>query len=158
SGHPGQVAVLVAAELCSLTIQRDDTSVANLIASGLFGDGAAAVVAVGADHPSAGHGPSAITSRSRLYPDTEGVMGWDVGSQGLKIVLGAEVPTLVRDHVAADIDRFLADHGLDRTDVAWWVCHPGGPKVLRAFADALDVPHDALAVTWESRRSVGNLS
>src|SRR5699024_8772853 len=74
SGHPRQVAVLVAAELCSLTIQRDDTSVANLIASGLFGDGAAAIVAVGADHPSAGHGPSAITSRSRLYPDTERVM------------------------------------------------------------------------------------
>ena len=172
-GHPQQVAVLLSVELCSLTLQRQDTSVANLVASGLFGDGAAAVVAVGAAHPRAEArepmiagepsglgiaGPEILDSRSRLYPDSERAMGWDVGSGGLRIVLGAEVPELVRAHVGADVDVFLASNGLERSDISWWVCHPGGPKVLRAMQAALDVGPEALAVTWASLRDVGNLS
>ena len=80
---PDQVAVLLAVELCSLTIQRDDTSAANLVASSLFGDGAAAVVATGA--AISDQGPRVLASRSHLYPDTEGVMGWDIGTQGFRI-------------------------------------------------------------------------
>ena len=160
-GHPDDVAVLLSVELCSLTMQSDDLSMANVVASGLFGDGAAAVV-MGGRHRGEGsdeaHRPLVLASRSRLYPDSERAMGWDVGAGGLKIVLGPEVPDLVRTHVRGDVDRFLADAGLTRDDIAWWVAHPGGPKVLEALQDALEVDRDALAVTWRSLAAVGNLS
>jgi alkylresorcinol/alkylpyrone synthase len=99
-----------------------------------------------------------LDTRSRLYEGTERAMGWDVGPTGLRIVLGAEVPDLVREHVGGDVDGFLADHGLTRDDIGWWVCHPGGPKVLDAMQEALGVDHDALALTWDSLRRIGNLS
>ena len=167
---PDQVAVLLSVELCSLTLQREDLSIPNLIASGLFGDGAAAVVVVGAERAAAladagragggvvSVGPEIVATRSVFYPDTERVMGWDISEQGFRIVLSAEVPDMARDHLAGDVDRFLADHGLARADVASWVCHPGGPKVLAAIEEALALPADALALTWESLREVGNLS
>jgi alkylresorcinol/alkylpyrone synthase len=164
AGHPTDVAVLLAVELCSLTVQRDDVSVPNLVASGLFGDGAAAVVAVGDDHPRAGARtggppqPDVLASRSRLYADTERAMGWDVSATGLRIVLGAEVPELVEKYVGEDVDGFLGDHGLARRDVGWWVCHPGGPKVLEALQAALGLPREALLVTWDSLARIGNLS
>lgn len=160
AGHPDGVAVLLAVELCSLTLQRDDTSTANLVASGLFGDGAAAVVLVGdrAAQRLAPHGVQVVASRSRLYPGTERAMGWDVGATGLRIVLGAEVPDLVRTQVRGDVDGFLSAYGLDRARVGWWVAHPGGPKVLDAMAEALEVPAEALGVTWRSLARIGNLS
>ncbi len=155
-GHPGQVAALVAVELCSLTVQRDDMSMPNLVASGLFGDGASAVVARGGD---AGPGAAAVLdSRSRLYPDSERTMGFDVTSTGLRIVLDAGVPSLVDRYLREDVDGFLADHGLSRDDIGWWVCHPGGPKVIEALQRSLDVAPDALELTWQSLARVGNLS
>jgi alkylresorcinol/alkylpyrone synthase len=159
-GHPDEVAVLLSVELCSLTVQRDDRSVANMVASGLFGDGAAAVVMVGANRWTmvTGGGPRVIATRSRLYPDTARAMGWDVGATGLRIVLGAEVPDLVRENVRDDVDRFLSGHELTRADIGWWVAHPGGPKVLEAMQEALEVDREALAVTWRSLDRIGNLS
>ena len=158
-GRPGQTAVLVAAELCSLTLQRDDVSVPNLVASGLFGDGAAAVVAVGQARQGGPDGAvHVLDSRSRLYPDSERTMGFDVASTGLRIVLDAAVPSLVERYLRADVDAFLADHDLTRDDIGWWVCHPGGPKVIEALQAALEVPRDAVALTWESLADVGNLS
>jgi alkylresorcinol/alkylpyrone synthase len=85
-------------------------------------------------------------------------MGWDVRGTGLQIVLGAEVPDLVRENVRGDVDGFLADHGLTRADIGWWVAHPGGPKVLDAMAEALEVAPEALGVTWRSLDRIGNLS
>ncbi|KRF37237.1 type III polyketide synthase [Nocardioides sp. Soil805] len=155
-GHPDHTAVLVAVELCSLTIQRDDVSVPNLVASGLFGDGAAAVVAVGSAKQD---GPvEVLASRSRLYPDSERTMGFDVTGGGLRIVLDAAVPAIVERHLRGDVDGFLADHGLTRADIGWWVCHPGGPKVIEALQSALEVPQEALQLTWDSLARVGNLS
>lgn len=158
-GHPGHVAVLVAVELCSLTVQRDDVSVPNLVASGLFGDGASAVVAAGRDRATPETSPvRVLDSRSRLYPGTERTMGFDVTSGGLRIVLDAEVPALVERHLRGDVDGFLADHGLTRDDIGFWVCHPGGPKVIEALEAALEVPREALQLTWDSLARVGNLS
>jgi alkylresorcinol/alkylpyrone synthase len=164
-GHPGDVAVLLSVEMCSLTLQRSDDSMANLVASGLFGDGAAAVVMVGDDvrqtRPAgyvAGSQPTVLATRSRMYPDSERLMGWDIGASGLRIVLGVEVPELVRAHVGTDVDDFLTRNGLQRSDIAWWVCHPGGPKVLEAMQDALGLDGDALSVTWNSLDRIGNLS
>ena len=155
-GHPGHTAVLVAVELCSLTVQADDTSVPNLVASGLFGDGASAVVAVGDDR--LGGTVRVLDSRSRLYPDSERTMGFDIASTGLRIVLDAEVPSLVERYLRDDVDTFLAEHDLTRDDIGWWVCHPGGPKVIEALQSALEVPREAVRLTWESLARVGNLS
>ncbi|MGH8869585.1 MAG: type III polyketide synthase [Actinomycetes bacterium] len=160
AGHPDDVAVLVSVELCSLTVQRDDTSPANLVASGLFGDGAAAVVAVGDRRAAAMDlaGPRVVDTVSRLYPDTERVMGWDVGGTGFRVVLDRSVADVVHEHLGGDVSAFLARHGLRVGDVTGWVSHPGGPKVLDAVAGALDLPAGALDVTWASLAALGNLS
>jgi alkylresorcinol/alkylpyrone synthase len=155
TGHPDHVAALVTVELCSLTVQRDDASVANLVASGLFGDGAAAVVARG---PGRGGGVEVLDSRSRLYPDSERTMGFDVSHRGLKIVLDAEVPNVVHRYIREDVEAFLDDHGLALDDVGWWVCHPGGPKVIDAVRDALGLSDHDVALTRESLARIGNLS
>jgi alkylresorcinol/alkylpyrone synthase len=155
-GAPDEVAVLVSVELCSLTLQRQDPSVANMIASGLFGDGAAAVVAVGSAREAVG--PRVVDTRSHLYPDTSRAMGWDIGSSGLTIVLGAEVPELVRTYLGDDVRGLLKEHDLDVSDVARWVSHPGGPKVIEAIQEVLGVDRHELALTWDSLRDIGNLS
>lgn len=158
-GHPEGVAVLLSVELCSLTLQRRDVSIPNLIASGLFGDGAAAVVVAGAERklPET-PGPRVVASRSVFYPDSEDVMGWDVSETGFRIILSAEVPNVAAEHLPGDVDRFLTDQGLTRRDIASWVCHPGGPKVLEAMQRGLELPEGALDVTWKGLREVGNLS
>lgn len=157
---PGGVAVLLSVELCSLTLQRDDLSIPNIIASGLFGDGAAAVVLTGGarDPGGPGAGPAVVASASSFYPGTERVMGWDVVDSGFKVVLSARVPDVVREHVARDVDAFLAAHGLDRSAIRHWIAHTGGPRVLQAFEGALSLPESALARSWQSLREIGNLS
>lgn len=157
---PGQVAVLLSVELCSLTLQLADLSVANVIASGLFGDGAAAVVLKGGeqDPDDPRSAPSIVASGSAFYPDTERVMGWDVVDSGLKVVLSAQVPDIVRQNVRDDVDAFLAMSGHSRSSIRHWIAHTGGPKVLQAFESALELPADALARSWKSLKEVGNLS
>ncbi len=159
-GAPKGVAVVLTVELCSLTLQRDDKSVANLISSGLFGDGAAAAVVVGADHPAAQRpgGATIVDTTSVFYPDTERVMGWDIGAHGFRIVLSAEVPTVARERVPGDVDAFLAARGLERGAIRRWIAHPGGPKVLQALQDGLGLTRDDLRCSWESLQRAGNLS
>lgn len=153
---PGEVAVLLSVELCSLTLQRQDLSVANIIASGLFGDGAAALVLTGGGRAAAG--PRVLATRSIFYPDTERVMGWDVVDTGFKLVLSAGAPEVIREHLGPDVDAFLAEHHLTRRDVRHWVAHTGGPKILQAMETSLALPEGALARSWRSLRDIGNLS
>ena len=153
---PDQTALVVSVELCSLTLQRKDLSIPNIIASGLFGDAAAAVLIVGAEcEPS---GPSVVATRSIFYPDTERVMGWDIKQEGFHVVLSADIPNLVKAEVRQNVDDFLEAHGLTLADIETFVCHPGGPKVLEAFKQALELDDDALSITWDSLKRVGNVS
>ena len=148
-------------ELCSLTFQRDDDSTANLVASGLFGDGSAAVVLVGEERAARMRldgAPRILATRSRLYPDTERVMGWDIGGSGFRIVLAATVADVIQEYLGDDVQTFLADHDLKIPDVDTWVAHPGGPKVIDAIIRALDLPAGALDVTRRSLAEIGNLS
>jgi alkylresorcinol/alkylpyrone synthase len=154
---PDQVAVLLSVELCSLTLQREDLSIANIIASGLFGDGAAAMVLSGAERQASG-APRILATRSVFYPDTERVMGWDVVNGGFKVVLSAKVPDVVREHVRQDVGGFLAANGLRTEDIRHWVAHTGGPKVLEAFEATLELPGGALARSWKCLQETGNLS
>ena len=158
--YPDQIAVLLSVELCSLTLQRNDLSVPNLIASGLFGDGAAALIGIGERRAKEMglRGPKVTQTQSRFYPDTERVMGWDVEDTGFKIILSSSVPDVVKHHIRSDVDGFLKAHGLTIADISTWVCHPGGPKVLTAFEESLELPPDALKRTWNSLQQVGNLS
>jgi len=154
--YPDQIAVVLAVEICSLTIQKDDLSIANLISSGLFGDGGAAALVAGDDCDLPG--PEIVGTRSVFYPDTEEVMGWDISEKGFRIVLTPEVPDVVRGHLRHDVDEFLTDFGLTRADIGCWVLHTGGPKVLEATQDALQVDRTALAASWDCLRRTGNLS
>lgn len=161
AGHPDDVAVLLSVELCSLTFQADDDSTANLVSSGLFGDGAAAVVLVGENRArrlGPAGGPRVVATRSRLYPGTERVMGWDVGGSGFRIVLAATVADVVEKYLRDDVDTFLADHGLTLADITSWVAHPGGPKVIEAVTRSLDLAPQALQVTRDQLARRGNLS
>ena len=172
-GRPRDVALLVAVELCSLTLQRGDPSTANLVASGLFGDGAAAAVLVGDEHPLArrpgpygraahdggrARGARVVDSRSHLHPGTTGDLGWRVGDTGFEIVLSARLPELIGAHLLGDVKALLADHDLEPADVGAWVVHAGGPRVLDAVRDALGLAEEDLALSRASLRDVGNLS
>ncbi|MEO7016820.1 MAG: 3-oxoacyl-[acyl-carrier-protein] synthase III C-terminal domain-containing protein [Leifsonia sp.] len=159
-GHPNEVAVLLSVELCSLTVQASDDSMANIVASGLFGDGAAAVIMVGDQRAKqlGLAGPEVVDTRSRIYPDTADVIGWDIGGTGFRIVLSAGVPDVIDRNFAADAAGLLGAHGLTIEDVGVWAAHPGGPKVLEAFARALELPDGALDASWRSLARVGNLS
>jgi alkylresorcinol/alkylpyrone synthase len=159
---PDDVAVLLSVELCSLTLQRDDISIPALIGVSLFGDGAAAVVSAGADRDpmgsNASRGPRILTSRSLLLPATADLMGWDVSSNGLGLVLSKDVPKMVDVYLGEDVNRFLADYGLSTADVSTWICHPGGPKVLDSIENAIGLPPEALANSRNSMRENGNMS
>jgi len=154
--YPGQTVLLLSVELCSLTLQRKDLSIPNIIASGLFGDGAAAALFVGQERAS--RGPSVLATRSVFYPNTDRVMGWDISREGFKVVLSPEIPALVQAEIRRNVDAFLGSQGLTRGEIETYICHPGGPKILDAFKDALELDEDALALTWDSLKRVGNLS
>jgi alkylresorcinol/alkylpyrone synthase len=154
--YPDQSAVVLAAEFCSLTFQRGDLSVANLISSGLFGDGAAAVIVSGGDVDRPG--PEILATRSIFYPNTEHVMGWDISEEGFRVVLSREVPAMVRKHLAPDVDEFLAANGLTRRDIGSWIMHTGGPAVLQATEQAFDLRNGELSASWDCLRKTGNLS
>ncbi|MBI3926918.1 MAG: type III polyketide synthase [Armatimonadetes bacterium] len=156
-GHPAEAALLLSVELCSLTIQLEDLSVANLVSSGLFGDGAAAVLMVGSQHPAAAAGPVVVDSRSVFFPDSERVMGWDVCNTGFRVVLGPEVPDYALK-VGPALESFLEDHGLALSDIDHWIAHPGGPKVIDAMEQALGLGPGALDLSRRSLAEVGNVS
>jgi len=164
--YPKQAAALVSVELCSLTLQREDLSVANLISSGLFADGSAAVIVTGPEFESSGPeisgpkilGPRILATRSVFYPSTEEMMGWNISEKGFRIILSTEVPTLIRQNLGRDVDAFLADNGHKRSDLKSFVLHTGGPKVLDASADALGLHNGQLDASWDCLRKVGNLS
>lgn len=159
-GHPDEIALLFSVELCSLTLQSDDVSMANIVSSGLFGDGAGAVVMVGAKRAERMKisGPRVVETKSRLYPNTEDAMGWDIGSSGFKIFLSPVVSDVIADHLGDEIESFLNSNNTSTAEIAQWVCHPGGPKILKALESTLDLNNGELATSWRSLAEKGNLS
>ncbi|HEY3451198.1 MAG TPA: 3-oxoacyl-[acyl-carrier-protein] synthase III C-terminal domain-containing protein [Myxococcales bacterium] len=154
-GERGGLAAVVAVELFSSTIQLEDLSDANLIATGLFGDGAAAAVLGAVEWRS---GPRIAATRSVLIPDTEWAMGWDVRDSGFGVVLSQKVPKLVEENLPGAIHSLLASQGLYRDDVKHWVVHPGGPKILELLQEKLKLKPEALKHSWKSLEEAGNLS
>ncbi len=179
-GWPRHAAALLAVELCSLSLPRSSVTTADLVASALFGDGAVALVATGTrgrgrtqararpergrpdrgrSRPVAGPAlPRVISTRSEVYPDSGGALGWRLGPDGFRIVLTAELAEVVQRRLGESVTGFLAEHGLTVDDIGTWICHPGGPKVLDAAQRALKLPADALASSRQSLAQVGNMS
>jgi alkylresorcinol/alkylpyrone synthase len=159
-GAPDDVAALVSVELCSLMYPALEPTMASLVGSALFGDGAAAVVAVGERRglQDGMTGPDVLATRSRMYPDSLDIMGWDVGASGFRLVLSPDLPDLIERYFADDVTAFLAEHGLTIDDIGSWVSHPGGPKVLEAINAALGLDDAALELSWRSLSEIGNVS
>jgi alkylresorcinol/alkylpyrone synthase len=159
-GAPDDVAALVSVELCSLMYPALEPTMASLVGSALFGDGAAAVVAVGERRglQDGMAGPDVLATRSRMYPDSLDIMGWDVGASGFRLVLSPDLPDLIERYFADDVTAFLAEHGLTIDDIGSWVSHPGGPKVLEAINAALGLDDAALELSWRSLSEIGNVS
>ncbi len=159
-GAPDDLAALVSVELCSLTYPAAEPTIASLVGSALFGDGAAAVIAAGENRATEinATGPEVLASRSRMYPDSLDTMGWKVGRNGFQLILSPNLPELVERYLADDMTGFLGDHDLTVADIDAWVSHPGGPKVIEAITETLGLPDDALELTWRSLAEVGNLS
>lgn len=156
--YPEHNAAVLAVEACSLTLDRNDFSTANLIATGLFGDGAAAAIVSGDRAAPSASGPKILDSRSVFYPETEEIMGWDISEQGFKIVLSPQLMDLIRRNLGRDVDAFLTSHGLSRADIGNWVLHNGGPRVLEAMQDSLGLEQGEAQVSWSSLNRIGNLS
>ncbi len=152
---PGSRVLLVAVELCSLTFQPGDLSKSNLIAASLFADGAAAVIVSSA--PDA-EGPSLVGSYSTLWDDTEDVMGWDVIESGLKVRFAKSVPELVQKLMHQNLTDAARANNVKLEDIQHFVTHPGGLKVLQAYAQALGLEADALSDSYAVLESCGNMS
>ena len=159
--YPEHTAAVLAVETCSLTLDRNDLSTANLIATGLFGDGAAAVIVSGAraqEGRGQERGPQILANHSVFYPQSEEIMGWDISESGFKIVLSPQLMDLIRANLGRDVDAFLRARGLSRADIGNWVIHNGGPRVLEAMQDALGLDERDTQVSWASLNRIGNLS
>ena len=155
-GHPKERVLLVAIELCGLTFQQNDVSKANFIATALFGEGAAAVLLTGSEVDT--DGVEVLDTRSTFWPDSLDVMGWNVMNTGLQVVFSQSIPRIVKERSQENLEGFLRDHDLTLKDVAYFIFHPGGAKVIEAYESALGLVKGDLAYCRQSLRSFGNMS
>jgi alkylresorcinol/alkylpyrone synthase len=169
-GVPEGNVLIVIVELPSVTFQRTDLSPANLISAALFGDGAAAAVV--SRGPSSGNGagasstngkkheplPRILGTRSYLFPNSTDAMGFDLKETGFHIVLSKDVPQLIRDKIRGLVDGFLELHGLTQQDMAAFVLHPGGQKLLSYIEEELGLARGLTQFSWDVLRDYGNLS
>jgi alkylresorcinol/alkylpyrone synthase len=155
---PRHTAALLAVELCSLAAPITAITTPDMVVSGLFGDGAVALVARGEQVAAACAGPRVVATRSEVYPGTSDALGWRLGSDGFRIVLTAELADVIAQELSSGVSAFLAAHGLTVGQVGSWVCHPGGPKVIDAVQRSLGLPDSALELTRRSLAEVGNMS
>ncbi|MES2426770.1 MAG: 3-oxoacyl-[acyl-carrier-protein] synthase III C-terminal domain-containing protein [Bacteroidota bacterium] len=156
--NPDAVVLLVAVELCSLTLIKSDYSKSNFIGSSLFSDGIAACIVKGDNHTQVEQKIDYVASSSKLYYDSLDVMGWDFQDTGFKVLFSKDIPTFIHENVKHDITEFLSKHGLQLSDIQNFIFHPGGKKVLDAYTDALGVEGDFLNKTRTVMNDNGNMS
>ncbi len=150
---PGARVLFLVVELCALSFRRSDSSKSNVVATALFGDGAAAAI-VGCD----GEGPAIGASGEHTWPNSLGIMGWDVAEDGLKAIFSRDIPALVRRDLRAAALRFLAHAGVGLASIRHFVCHPGGAKVLTALEEAFGLGEGAMVIARQVLRDYGNMS
>lgn len=159
AAHPDRVVLLLALELSSLTFQRWDRSPTNIVSSAIFGDGGAAAVLVGSAHPRARGGLARVgEADSVFFPGTTHLMGFELRNQGLQIVLDRELAPFVRREIVPAVEGFLAPRGLTRGDIARWILHPGGRRVIEVMSERLGLRPEDLAPTEAVLAEHGNMS
>ncbi len=151
---PGSLWLFVTIETCSISIRLDSDDPAAVVATALFGDGAAAAVVTSGEHSLA-----RITgSAERLFPDTLRIMGWDVEDPGLQVVFDRAIPPFIEEHLAETVDGVCAGLGISRDEISRFCCHPGGVKVIDAIETALNLNQGELNLEREVLRDYGNMS
>ncbi len=150
---PDRAVLFLVVELCSLSFRRDDRAKSSIVATALFGDGAAAAVL-----RCRGAGPAILAVGEHTWPRSLEIMGWEIAEDGLKPVFSRDIPRLVAAELGAVARDFLARHGLTVADIDRFVCHPGGPKVIDALEHAFGLPPGVLATERAVLRDFGNMS
>ena len=157
--EPSSNGLLLVVELCSLTFRKQDRSKSNIVATALFGDGAAAaVITCRRDAEGAETAPRMGPWGEHTWPASLDVMGWDVADDGLKVVFSRDIPSLVRDELRPVVDAFLARHAIELRQIDEFVCHPGGAKVVDALEDCFELQRGALRHARDTLRDHGNMS
>jgi alkylresorcinol/alkylpyrone synthase len=151
--EPGSRVLLVVVELSSLSFRKADSSKSNIVATALFADGAAAAIV-----STRGDGPALGPSGEHCWPDTLGIMGWDIADDGMKAIFSRDIPSLIRRELRGVVDGFLGRQGLSFTDFDSFACHPGGMKVIAALEDVFERPAGSMIETREVLRQYGNMS
>jgi len=161
-GFPGARALVIAVELPSLSMQRADLSLANLVATALFGDGAAAVVLAGGDvRTGGGTGGGGITileTLSHIFPRSAYALGFDLKDDGFHSVLSKDIPLLLKSEIASLVGTLAARRGLGREDLSSFVLHPGGRKILALIEEELGLTRADMQPSWDVLRDYGNQS
>jgi alkylresorcinol/alkylpyrone synthase len=154
STRPGRTVLFVTVELCSISIRLDKPTKADVVATALFGDGAAACVV------RAGIGGVAAIGEGAeiLWPETLGIMGWDVDDQGLGVIFDRSIPPFIEEHLAQGVRQIAAKSGLAPADVRRFTCHPGGAKVVTALESSLELAAGTLDHERAVLRDYGNMS
>lgn len=155
--NPDAIVLLVAVELCSLTLIKSDYSKSNFIGSSLFSDGIAACIVKGDNHQN-NTNVNYVAASSKLYYDSLEVMGWDFQDTGFKVLFSKDIPAFIAEHIRADIIEFLGRQNLLLGDIKNFIFHPGGKKILTAYQDALAVEGDFLNQTRKVMNDYGNMS
>jgi len=159
--YPDRRVLLLSVELCGLTFIRQDMSKSNLVATCLFGDGAAAALVEGDDvsNPAARCGRLQFRgARTTTWPDTLDVMGWELTEPGLKVVFSRDIPSLIQQSMKESVDRFLSPHETSVERLRHFIFHPGGAKVLTAYQRSLGLSPDATRLSAEVLHNFGNMS
>lgn len=152
AARPGAVVLMVAVETCTVLFRLDRLAKADIIATALFGDGAAAVV-LRAGHAADDARPRIGRGRQHMWPDTLGIMGWTVEETGLGVVFDRSIPGFAEAELRTALDGLIPDHPVDRH-----VCHPGGAKVITALETTLSLPEGSLDVERRVLAQNGNMS
>jgi alkylresorcinol/alkylpyrone synthase len=154
AAEPGTKVLLVVVELCTLAFRLDQLTKANIVATALFGDGAAACV-IGAD---AGGLAEIEATGEHLWPDTLDIMGWQVDPQGFGVIFAQAIPPFAEANVGPALTAILGATGLALGDVDRFLCHPGGMKVIEALERALALGQGALDQERAVLADYGNMS
>jgi alkylresorcinol/alkylpyrone synthase len=154
AADPGSHWLFVTVETCSISIRLDSDDPAAIVATALFGDGAAAAVVTTGQHSLARISGSA----EKLWPDTLRIMGWDVEDPGLAVVFDRAIPPFIEAELATAVDEMLGQMDVDRSSIDRFCCHPGGVKVIDAIETALELPQGELNLEREVLRDYGNMS
>ena len=154
AAEPGTNWLFVTVETCSISIRLDSDDPAAVVATALFGDGAAAAVVTSGEHSLA----RVTGSAEKLFPNTQRIMGWDVEDPGLAVVFDRAIPPFITEHLAPTVDSMCASLGIAREDIDRFCCHPGGVKVIDAIETALELNQGELNLEREVLHDYGNMS